>query len=168
MGLKRRAITRIVLLFGVVALLVFAGYTYFSSREQAPDELYGPSFQYYPKANVYYDVEKDRYYSIVNEKWQPNPSLAEEGSTYLGKHVLIDSPAVPVWKDNEYHRLVFGTALYNSPGEFDKKYTEDSLRSMPRKEVIRTDTLAAETGAKKKKGVRAFFDKLFKKRDKKD
>ncbi|MEJ7821709.1 MAG: hypothetical protein WKF85_05265, partial [Chitinophagaceae bacterium] len=77
---------------------------------------------------------------------------------------------------NDYHRLVYGTALYSSSEEIRKKFKEDSLKIVNAKKRrldslkisnVKKDTTITENGKKRKNGLKNFFDKIFKKKSEK-
>ncbi len=154
---------KIFLLLLAVALLTVAGFAIFKSQKK--EYIQGIRFQYYPKANVYYDLDNKEYHLLQNEKWQRSKNITEEQQSFLGKGVVINKPAIPVWKDNEQHRLIYGTALYTSTADVKQKYYEDSIRSLPKKIIVpKADSVAVEEEEKKRSGVRNFFDRIFKKK----
>lgn len=126
----------------------------------------GSTFFFYPVANVYYDIEQKDYY--VFDSSAHNWKIQEESPTNadsLGRKVLIEHAAVPVYKDNEQHRLIYGTALYTSASEVRRKYIEDSLASLPPPVVTakHTDNDSEDTSKQKKKGfLKRLWDKIFK------
>ncbi|MDB5207350.1 MAG: hypothetical protein JWR72_2425 [Flavisolibacter sp.] len=67
----------------------------------------------------------------------------------MDKNVLIDSPAKPVWKDNERHKLIYSAVLYASPSDTQEVKPVTQVKEAPM-EV-----------KKEKKGLRKFFDKIF-------
>ncbi len=157
---------KLILIIISIVLLGVAGFLYFKS-DQKKEKAQGTYIYYYPKANVYFDKEEDTYYLIVNDKWERSKTLTEEQKLFLGKNVLVKNAAVPVWKENEHHRLVYGTALYTTADEYKRKYYEDSISSLPKKAVVvqsPIDSVEITKEAKKQSGVRKFFDKLFKKK----
>jgi len=142
----------------IAALLLVAHFSVYSCNEG--DNVQGTKFRYYPKSNIYYDVEQERYYLIVNDQWQRSKSITKEQQAYLEKHVIIDKPGVPVWKDNDQHRLIYGAALYTSSADYRRKFYEDSIKSLPKKiRIPRTDSVQHEEN--KRSGVRKFLDRLF-------
>lgn len=148
----------------IVLLLAVATFILFKPNKKKR-QIPGTSFNYYPKANVYYDIDNKVYFLIVNEKWERSKDLTEQQKSLLGKQVIINNPAIPVWKENEQHRLVYGTALYTSKRDFKRKYYEDSINSLPKKVVVPTkDSEEREAEEKKRSGVRKFFDKIFRKK----
>jgi hypothetical protein len=120
----------------------------------------GATFFYYPKTNIYYDIEQKEYYlydsAISAWKMQEQSPAADS----LGKKVLIEHASVPVYKDNEQHRLIYGTALYSSASDVRRKYIEDSLNSLPPPVAPRDTT--TEKKDRKKGFFRRLWDKIFK------
>jgi hypothetical protein len=141
----------------IAALLLVTHFSIYSCQDE---NVQGTKFEFYPKSNIYYDVEKERYYLIVNDEWQRKKNITKEQQSRLGKHVRIDKPGVPVWKDNEQHRLIYGTALYTSSADYRRKFYEDSIKSLPKKPVVpMSDSVRNEEN--KRSGVRKFLDRLF-------
>jgi hypothetical protein len=120
----------------------------------------GQAFYFYPRANVYYDIEQKEYYRFdsISNGWQRSSSLDPAVETGLGRRVMIDTPRVPVYIDNARHRLVYSAALYASPEVLRQKFIEDSLKSLPPHQPV-DSTLPLPT--KKRSGIRRFFDKVF-------
>jgi hypothetical protein len=154
-----------------VALLIGAALFFYFPSTGKDEEVQGTSIQFYPRANIYYDVDNDVYYLLSNDKWERVKKLTEEQAAFLGPHVMIERPAAPVWLQNEHHKLVYATELYTSASDYRKKYIEDSLSSLPKKPpviVVAKDSASGEQAERKRSGVRSFFDRLFKKRSKAD
>ena len=155
----------------VVALLIGAALFFYLPSVKERGEVQGTSIQFYPKANIYHDLDNESYYVLSNDGWQRVKKLTEEQTAFLGPHVLIEHPAVPVWLQNDHHKLVYATELYTTAADYRRKYIEDSLSSLPKKPsvtVVVKDSASAESEERKRSGVRAFFDRLFKKGSKKD
>lgn len=129
----------------------------FSCQQKKQTEKQGSTFLYYPKANIYYDIEQKQYYvfdSSVNQ-WQKEKQLTLNEND-LGKKVLLTNAPVPVYRDNAQHRLIYGAALYTSSDEVRRKYIEDSLNSLPPPVVAN-----AEKKEKKKGFFKRLWDKVF-------
>ena len=73
-------------------------------------------YHYFPKTNVYYDVNESEYiYSLDSGRvWQKvkNIKMAEAPVT-LGGKIIIEGKGIEIWKDNESHRALYGGTLYN-------------------------------------------------------
>src|SRR5580765_8262461 len=95
-------------------------------KVQAPEQsqIQGKSFYYYPRANVYYDIEEKQYifFDSLKNTWEKKQQPSPEEIEKMGKKIAIENPSVPVFKDNQQHRIVYGTALYTSTGELRKKF----------------------------------------------
>lgn len=152
------SLTRLYLFF---LLAVFT-----ACQSEAPP-VQGTAFYFYPKPNVYYDIEQKQYYTVsaTTQQWERRSSLSTAETASLGEKVLIDTPGVPVYKDNAHHRLVYSAALYASPEDLRRKYEQDSISSLPPK-PISDEPKNGEKGGKKKTRVGKFLDKLFGKKDK--
>lgn len=151
-------------ILAVIVVIVLAVIGFFainpSGKETKKDIFY-----YYPKANVYFDEATDEYLFLGadSKTWQNNKQLPREQQDSLGKKIQIPNPKTPVWKDNEYHRLVYGTALYKTD-DIEKKFYEDSLKNISKKSIA--DKAKSESDDDKDKkhrsGIKKFFDKIFK------
>ncbi|MDB5250954.1 MAG: hypothetical protein JWP27_123, partial [Flaviaesturariibacter sp.] len=130
------------------------------------DHSQGQAFYFYPRANVYFDIEQKEYYAFdsVASSWRRTATLDKELEQALGRRVLIDTPGVPVYRENARHRLIYSAALYGSPEELQRKFIEDSLKSVAPKPAPAT---AEPPPVKRKSGIRRFLDKIFGKKDKK-
>jgi hypothetical protein len=125
----------------------------------------GSAFYFYPKPNVYYDIEQKQYYAVssTTQQWERKASLSATESARLGEKVLIDTPGIPVYKDNAHHRLVYSAALYASPEDLRRKYEQDSISSLPPKPVTPEVEKKEE---KKRTKVGKFLNKIFGKKNK--
>lgn len=167
-----------------ILLLLFCIQFFFSCREvEKPIQVntkQESTFDYYPRANIYYNIEK-KYYLVFDSAqnvWQQKNNLTTEENALLSKKVVITDPSDPVYLDNEHHRLIYGTKLYSSPAEIHKKYIEDSLKIITGKKKrdiedsvkilnAKKANLKVEKEKKHKNGLRNFFDRLFKKKQEK-
>jgi hypothetical protein len=168
-GLKLKF--NILFVFSVVILVLITG---FSACNEAEEFRQGNTIFYYPKPNLYYDVEEKQYFffSDDNKEWQTekNPETFQKDS--LGKNVVIENPSQPVWKDNEHHRIVYGASLYTSAVDLQRKYYEDSINSLPKTApvIVKKDTsiitgeIPEEKVEDEKKGLKKFLDRVFKKK----
>lgn len=116
------------------------------------------TFYYYPKVNVYYDIARSLYIfpSADGASWQYAKSIEERFTAGLGKRAVIANPALPVWKSNEHHRLVYSAALYAAATDFRK--------AQPKQPTAGKAAVAPKKSAEKKKketGVQRFFKRLF-------
>lgn len=146
----------------ICSFVLFVFISSFASCGSAPPPAQGSTFYYYPKPNVYYDIEQKEYYAFDSAKkgWKRGAKLTAAEAAGFGKKVVIDTPAVPVYKDNAHHRLVYSAALYTSPQAMREKYIEDSIRSLPPKRLAK-DTAAIETPKKHKTKIGKWLDKIF-------
>ncbi len=153
-------------LFFLIYILVF-----FSCKEVEKSKQ-GNTFEYYPRVNIYYDID-EKYYLVFDSAqnaWQQKNNLSAEETDMLSKKVVITNPSRPVYKDNDNHRLIYGTVLYSSPEVLRQKFIEDSIKLAAvkkEKPIKKVDTVAeAEREKKPKRGLKKFFDKIFNKKDK--
>ena len=153
---------RLVIIVALVLLALVAYVTIWADREDPTD---GTTFYYYPRANVYFDVERERYLHQDSStgSWQKSKKLPGEEKKKLGQYVILNNPTPPVWSQNSQHRLVYGTTLYGREAEVRRKFVEDSLRSVV---VVRRPPGKKSTGSKTdtndtRSGIERFFDRLF-------
>lgn len=151
----------------VAFLVLFIG---FFSCNEVQESRQGNTIFYYPRSNVYYDVEEKQYffYSDDNNEWRAEKNMEAFHKDSLGKNVVVDKPSQPVWRDNEHHRLVYSAALYTSAIDLQRKYYEDSVNSLPKSApvIIKKDSALnkEQEEEKEKKGLKKFLDKVFKKK----
>jgi hypothetical protein len=156
----------------VKLILVLVFIAAFSGCSQQEAHVQGNAFYFYPKPNIYYDIEKKEYYvfSSAGNKWEIKTALTENEKAMLGEKVVIDTPSVPVYANNADHRILYSASLYSDEREIREKYIEDSLKSVPKK----PDTTAGkkkEVLDEKESGIKKFFKKIFgknKEEEKKD
>ncbi|WP_460568165.1 hypothetical protein [Flaviaesturariibacter terrae] len=89
----------------------------------------GSDILYYPERNLYFDKSNNRYlaFDTVEQQWRQEAPEAVGAPGTLGPAVPIEHPAVPVYRDNAQHRLVYGTVRYTDRTELARKRVEDSL-----------------------------------------
>jgi hypothetical protein len=111
-----------------------------------------PKYYFYPRANVYYDSANKDFVYLSNDgkTWQAEKQIPAAMQVLLDKNILIDTPAQPVWKDNERHKLIYSALLYASPADTQAVKEEKPLVKEVPKEV-----------KKEKKGLGKFLDKIF-------
>jgi hypothetical protein len=126
------------------------------------------SVQYYPKANVYYSADADEYYFYHAEQkaWISTKKLNSSQVASLGDHIDIPH-AEPIWRNNVQDRMIHSVNLYAAPSLVKNQYREDSISLIPKKKatVPSISKKPAETPVeeeKPKKGLKKFFDKIFK------
>lgn len=112
-----------------------------------------PDYYYFPKANVYFDSANKDYLFLANDSnsWVTEKRIPAVMLAMMDKSVRIDSPAQPVWKDNQNHRLIYSAVLYASP--------TDTVETKVEKPVAKVDSVVEKK--EEKKGVKGFFSKLF-------
>lgn len=150
-------------LFLIVFLVVVALVGYFtiiSSREDPTD---GTTFYYYPRVNIYYDVERERYIypDTLQGGWQKSRKLPGDGKDKLGKYFILNNPTPPVWAQNSHHRLLYGTALYAREDDIRRKFIEDSIRSMPKPKPVPRKQSPRKDSTDERNSIERFFDRLF-------
>ena len=124
----------------------------------------GKTIEYYPKANIYYDIDRASYIKFSNEKgvWENLKTLPSDIAATLGKKITLQNPSIPVYKDNAQHRLIYSVSLYNTPDNYRQKFIEDSITLVPKKvgQPIQVhDT--SDDKKKKKRGLRKLLDRIF-------
>lgn len=142
--------------------LLLASWFFFSCNSNkaekpvAPAPKPAPVYYFYPKANVYFDSANREYLFLTNDGkiWTAEKQIPAAMQALMDKSVLIETPAQPVWRDNEQHKLIYSAVLYTKPTDTVEK------KEPP---VVKTDTVKKE---KKRSGIRRFFDKLFGKKKK--
>lgn len=121
-----------------------------------------PKYYFYPKANVYFDSVNKDYVFLTNDgiTWQTQKQIPAAMQAIMDKNVLIDSPSMPVWKDNDDHKLLYSALLYVNPADTMQK-------KEPKAAVQKAVT---DTVKKQKKGLGKLLDKIFgrKKKDKEE
>lgn len=119
----------------------------------------GAHLLYYPQRNAYLDQDNRVYllFDTVEQRWTRRAQLSQPEEAALGESVVIDHPAVPVYRDNAQHRMLYATLRYTDPAALARKRREDSLAASP---PPVPDTSAAPE-PKKKSRVGRWLQKLF-------
>lgn len=157
-------------IFGILIVVIVAVSVVFYMRpaEKGPEDFI---YMYYPKVNVYYHVANNEYlaFDSSEKKWTSRKELDSGYKASLGKNIVLNITDEPIWKNNDQHRLIYGTSLYTSSSDVKEKFIEDSIQSLPPKKPVvvknSSDTVEEE---KKRSGFRRFMDRIFKKKPKKD
>jgi hypothetical protein len=127
-------------------------------------------YYYYPKANVYYDVQRSLYFYSLNggQSWDSVARLSDKEPSTLGNRETVYSTSLQVYKENEAHRKKYGGSLFllaneGSASEADSGATE---RSVTGKGYHHKTTAKRSSGNEKpaKKPLKDFFKKIFGKR----
>jgi hypothetical protein len=149
----------------VILCAFFLSLLFSSCKEEQKEKPQGDDFLFYPLPNIYFDEDNKEYYFFDSTKtsWQKTGMLPAPVVARLGRSVKLDSVPVPVYKDNETHRLIHGAILYSSPDTLRRQYREDSLASLPRKDTV---VKADSTPVKKKSRLGILIEKLFGKKKK--
>lgn len=159
---------KIILALVVLIIIAVIGFSAIkkSSRQEEKD-FQGTTFYYYPKRNLYYDLDRKRYIFLSEDlkTWLYKKEVSREEQATLGKHSVITNPATPIWKDNGQHKLIYGVTLYTSPENVQKQFFEDSLNSLPKKptSLAKKNSPENKKDKKHKSGIGKFFDKIFRK-----
>lgn len=152
-------------------MALFAVITFFSCQqvEDVPPQQ-GKTIFYYPTSNVYFDADNNHYLVLSGaDGWVTKEELSPEQAENLGRKVLVSHPAVPVWKANGDHKMIYGASLYTTEQDYRQKFTEDSLNSLQKKTAVTFERQTQDTTEerKEKKGVGKLLDRLFGKEKKK-
>jgi hypothetical protein len=127
-------------------------------------------FYYYPKKNVYFDVDKKKYfYSLDGAKtWAGMESTDAKEPATLGEKVVIYSDSAQVYKENATHRKLYAGNLYNIIlGDVSTTMTTEEVSE---RKIIQKRKVVSGKGKveeKPKKGIGKFIQKIFGKKDKK-
>lgn len=121
-----------------------------------------PLYYFYPKANVYFDSANKTYAFLGSNgaAWQTAKEIPAVVRQLMDKGALIDSPATPVWRDNETHKLVYAAQLYA---------TAKDTQEVKEPVVVAAQKTEITQKKKERKGLGKFFNRIFKgNRPKKD
>ena len=150
----------------IVSIHLFA----LSCQNNKENEKEDYKFYYYPKKNVYYDVEKKIFlYSINGGKtWDSVINTSGNDPRTLGEKVTIRSRVKEAYKKNETHRNLYKGKLYNivsletAVASAAPEVTERKIKTTKSKEV---NPFAEED--KVIEGIKKFVNKIFGKHKKK-
>ncbi|RYZ20906.1 MAG: hypothetical protein EOO16_14955 [Chitinophagaceae bacterium] len=125
-----------------------------------PEYRQGSRVVYYPQRDVYRDEDNSVYlvFDSVEQQWTRQDTVS--GS--LGKAIPIAEPAVPVYRENAQHRLIYGTASFADRNELSRKRLEDSLASVPKTPKV----VPPEDEPKRKTKIGRWLEKVFGKKEK--
>lgn len=144
----------------LLALIIF-----FSCQDTEDAPLaQGGTIYYYPGSNIYFDADNGQYFLFSGAAgWTTTKELQPEQEANLGRKVLVSNPTVPVWKANDDHKMIYGASLYTTADDYNQKFKEDSLNSLPRKKPA--DSVYEQKDSieikKERKGVGKFLERLF-------
>src|SRR5215217_3126445 len=103
-------------LLGVMFAAVIVGFATRRPVKKTAPAIY--SFDYYPKANIYYNKTNDTYAFLTTDgHWQMVKSIPVSSSLSLDKKVELTSTTANVWKDNDRHRMIYAASLYGSSSD---------------------------------------------------
>ncbi len=125
----------------------------------------GQTYYFYPKANVYFDTTANNYlFQDLEGNWQTNAKLPADKQSLLEKNIIINNGELPVWKNNDTHKLLYSAALYSTSADFK----EEEKIAVNKKEAV-TGEKVEEKDKENKTGLGKFFNKIFKgKKDRKE
>jgi hypothetical protein len=126
-------------------------------------------YYYYPKANVYYDVQRSRYFYSINggQSWDSVARLSDKDPATLGNKEIIYSTSPQVYKENEAHRKKYSGSLFSianiegSVNEVDTVASERARKATSHKMSVKR---TSEKDKPAKKPLKDFFRKIFGKR----
>lgn len=124
-------------------------------------------FYYFPKKNVYYNVEKKNFlYSLDGGKtWDSVLSVTDKEPQTLGEKIIVYSANSDVYKDNAAHRKLYNGVLFNIVN------TDTSLASAVPEVTERKLKKRKQEGKPDEdepiKGLKKFLNKIFGKHNKK-
>jgi len=161
-------------IFAILAISIIGYFVYAAVKPgKKPVQTGTKEVYYYPKSNVYYDVATGQYAFLdeTGKSWTLSKDFSEEQKLSLGEKAVIAKPSSPIWKNNVQDKLVYSVNVYASPSDLKQKFQTDSLNSLPPPKVvvappkeIKQEEKAEEE--KPKTGLKKFFDKIFKGKDK--
>ncbi len=119
-------------------------------------------FYYYPRKNMYYDVEKNIFlYSLDSAKtWRSLANVTGKEPATLGEKVIIDKTPDEVFKNNEEHRKLYSGNLYNNINR-DTTATLNPEVSERKELATRIAAARSNNSEKPKKRIKKFFEKIF-------
>jgi len=133
------------------------------AKKAAPQTTTTYNFDYYPKANIYYNKTNNDYAFLTKEgSWQVVKSLPASFTVTLDKKVELKSTSANIWKENERHRMIYAVSLYASALDF-----KEPPRITPPPPVAKAETKEEKKEkpeVKKERGIKGFFKKIFKKK----
>ncbi len=127
------------------------------------DEKENYEFYYYPKKNVYYNVEKKNFlYSLDGGKtWDSTVSASDQEPATLGEKIIVYSADYDVFKDNTAHRKLYNGRLYNITGS--DITVAPAVPEATERKVQKKATAAKPKQEEEKvvKGLKKFLNKIF-------
>lgn len=137
-------------------------------RSDAPDHQGELEFEYYPDKNIYYNTASLNFiYSLDGAKtWDSLKFSSKDAFSSLGKKQKIYSKTPEIWNDNEVHLKTYGGTLFNITDDGDNTQIAGVDEVSDKRKVSKT-TGAKRNTQQNRKGVKGFFDRIFKKKDKK-
>ena len=127
-------------------------------------------FEYYPERNIYYNVATSTFFYSLNgsKTWDSMHTDAKADLKALGKKEKIFTKTSEVWKDNATHLEMYDGKVYNIIGENVPGAMSAVDQVSDKKSVAKSNAPVIKVGAPaKKKGVKGFFNRMFKKKERK-
>lgn len=150
----------------IVSIQLFA----LSCGNNKEEEKESYKFYYYPRKNVYYNLEKKIFlYSINGGKtWDSVINTSDDDPKTLGEKVAIRSPVKEVYKKNETHRNLYKGKLFNIIGV--ETVVASAVPEVAERKVQRPRTKEVNPFAEEDKvieGIKNFVNKILGKHKKK-
>ena len=159
-----------ILLFVFYLMNIGLLFSFQSCKNNVVAEKEGESeFEYFPAKNIYYNVRSSKFiYSLDGAKtWDSVKVTSRDGFAALGKKEKIFSKSAEVWRDNETHLSMYEGNLVSILNESDRNNSEVVEEVTERRSNIKNASIIKKVEPPKKKGIRGFFDRVFKKKEKK-
>lgn len=128
-------------------------------------------FYYYPKSNVYYNVEKNAYLYSLNggKSWENLILSSEDPPATLGEKIVLYSATDSIWKDNEAHRKLYAGVLYNvATNDSTTTAVASHVTERRSSRKFKSQDAGTDETVKKEKPLRRFFNRIFGKRKKQE
>jgi hypothetical protein len=152
-------------LYTVIIACAALSASFISCNNKQPQQ---HEFYYYPKTNVYYDLQSSTYiYSLDGGRtWYSVNKLTENEPGTLGNKQIIYSTSNEIYKDNAAHRKKYGGSLIvfaNTENDVNAVDTGASERPAIKKNVKHKSTgkKGTEYNKPQKKPLKDFFKKIF-------
>ena len=151
-------------LTGLVALIISVFSCSDNNSKAALNGIY-----YYPEMNVYFDSLRSNYYYSLDggRSWD---SMVFNGPAFgaaLGERVLLQRSDADIWANNRQHIQQYGGVLLNTVNaQTSRLAREDSINKNRKIAIVRPKPRIIEKEQEVQKGIKGFFNKLFRKKKK--
>jgi hypothetical protein len=111
------------------------------------------------------------FFDEATKNWKLSKDFSEEQKLSLGEKAVITRASSPIWKNNAQDKLVYSVNVYSSSNDLKQKFHTDSLSSLPLPKVVVSPSKEIKQEEKteeekSRSGIRKFFDKIFKGKNK--